>query len=58
MAPFLRKNKVKLGLPNMISNISKSYDKTTATYIPFKRPDIRLSDFRRTRLYHPFFYDF
>ena len=35
MARFVRKNKVKSGLPNLISNISKSCDKTTTTYIAF-----------------------
>ena len=48
MAHFIRRNKIKLGLLTLTSNISESGGDTKTTNMPFLTPDMRLLDFRRT----------
>ena len=48
MAHFIRRNRVKLGLLTLTSNISESCSNAKTIDMLFQSPDMRLSDFRRT----------
>ena len=50
MAHFIMRNKIKLGLLILTTNISESCGNTKTTNIAIQSSDIWLSDFRRTGL--------
>ena len=54
MAHFIRKDKLKLGLLTLISNISESCGRTKATNIAFESPDRWFTNSRRTGLQQPY----